>query len=128
MKYQHILHIDDDEDDLELFCIAVGKISDTVVCSSLSDAALALKKLAARELEPHIIFLDLNMPVMNGQQFLVEIKKHPELKHIPIVILSTSSHDATIKLVKKLGAADFLSKPGNFNRMVEMLHPILQNH
>ena len=125
MAYQNLLLIDDDEDDRGIFTDAVKEVSESVICHTLSSAREALKKLLAKDLKPHVIFLDLNMPVMNGQQFLIEIKKHVELKNIPVIILSTTSNSATIKLTKELGAHDFISKPGRFNELVHILTSIL---
>ena len=122
MKYQNILLIDDDEDDQEIFLTAVGQVSDSVNCHAMSDASDALEKLSSREITPEVIFLDLNMPKMNGQQFLVEIKKREALRNIPIIIFSTTSHLATIQLTKDLGATDFITKPGKYEDLVSILN------
>ncbi|MDF2438638.1 MAG: response regulator receiver protein [Bacteroidota bacterium] len=121
MAYKKILLVDDDEDDQEIFLSAVNEVSENAECLPLSDATEALAKLSAKEIEPDVIFLDLNMPVMNGQQFLVEIKKREELKKIPVIIFSTSSHLATIQLMKDLGAADFITKPDKYDELVKIL-------
>jgi CheY-like chemotaxis protein len=126
MAYQNILLIDDDEDDQEIFLEAVREISSEVVCTALSNAPEALQKLGSGELQPDVIFLDLNMPVMSGQQFLAEIKRQPELNSIPVIIFSTSSHAATIALTKEMGAADFITKPGTYNVLVTILTPLLR--
>jgi CheY-like chemotaxis protein len=62
---------------------------------------------------------------MTGQQFLLEIKKRPELKNIPVIIFSTSSHSHTMQLVKDFGAYDFITKPGLFNELVTTLRRLL---
>ena len=125
MKYQNLLLIDDDEDDQEIFLAALNEISASVKCSAFSAAREALSMLISKEINPEVIFLDLNMPVMNGQQFLVEIKKIKELENIPIIIFSTSSHPGTIQLTKELGAADFITKPNNFDGLINILKPII---
>lgn len=121
MLYTHILLIDDDEDDQEIFLSALNVAACDVKCSIQCSAVDALHQLANQRLSPDVIFLDLNMPVMNGQQFLVEIKKHEILQAIPIIVLSTSSHSATIALTKELGATDFVTKPDKFNELVAIL-------
>ena len=126
MDYKNILLIDDDTDDQEIFLSALSKISDSIVCTACSDASLALSKLLGKEIKPDIIFLDLNMPVMTGQQFLVEIKKHQNIKEIPVIVFSTTSHFPTIQLVKSLGALDFITKPGKFTDYITILTPILK--
>jgi CheY-like chemotaxis protein len=126
MVYNNILLIDDDEDDQEIFRTALDKIEPSVRCTELNNAREALQKLVAGEIRPDLIFLDLNMPLMNGQQFLMEIKKVDDLKDIPVIILSTSSHKATIELTKELGAMDFYSKPDKFEDLTGLLRSVLE--
>lgn len=127
MLYKNILMIDDDEDDQEFFVTAIDQLSKEVTCTAISKASEALQKLKEQVLKPDLIFLDLNMPVMNGQQFLIEIKKDPELQNIPIIILSTSSHETTIKSMKELGAKNFITKPDSFDKLVLLLTPFVHH-
>ena len=120
-----ILHIDDDEDDQEIFLTALLEVTRNVIYSALGSAAAALKQLNANELKPDVIFLDLNMPEMNGQQFLVERNKYESLKRIPVIVLSTSAHKPTIQRVKELGAKDFITKPDSFEELINKLRLIL---
>lgn len=125
MAFRNLLLIDDDDEDQEIFITATSSISDSIQCTALSDASKALHRLTRKELTPDVIFLDLNMPVMNGQQFLAEIKKTEALKHIPVIIFSTSSQPSTIQAMKSLGAHAFITKPGLFDELVSILKPIL---
>lgn len=125
MSYHNILLIDDDDDDQEIFLTAIEEVDCEVKCTALSDATEALQKLVSKDLTPDLIFLDLNMPVMNGQQFLTEIKKTEGLKTIPVIIISTSTHTPTIKLTKDLGASEFITKPSKFDELVNILTPLL---
>lgn len=125
MTYNKILVIDDDIDDQEIFLTALESTLSTVKCVAVGSAVEALKKLGNGELTTDIIFLDLNMPVMTGQQFLAEIKKDERLCNIPIVVLSTSSHQPTIEQAMNLGAANFITKPDKFNELVRILKEIL---
>ena len=125
MRYKTVLLIDDDVDDREIFEAALRKTALPVQCTALDNGIKALEMLRNRQISPQLIFLDLNMPIMNGQQFLVEIKSDELLKHIPIVILSTSSHKSTIELTKELGAMDFFSKPDNFEELTGLLSSVL---
>lgn len=120
---QTILHIDDDNDDRELFASAVYEISKTAKCVSFSDANKALKSLESLEVAPDYIFLDLNMPMMNGQEFLSAIKTNLNLNHIPVIIFSTSSHPATIQLLIEMGAEAFITKPADYTEFMEILTP-----
>ena len=125
MGYKKILLIDDDDDDQEIFVKALADISDSVACSVYSNAQKALQDLIEKKINPDVIFLDLNMPIMNGHQFLIEVKKAENLKSIPVIIFSTSSHIHTIELSKELGAHDFITKPNNFDNLITILKPLI---
>lgn len=125
MRFKNLLLLDDDEDDQELFIEAVREISSDIKVTVLPDAATALEKLSNKSVIADVIFSDLNMPRMTGQQFLLEIKKRPELKDIPVIIFSTSSHTHTMQLVKDFGAHEFITKPGLFNELVTTLRRLL---
>lgn len=125
MKFQNLLLIDDDEDDQELFIEAAKEIAPDINITVVPDASIALEKLISKAVTADVIFSDLNMPRMNGQQFLLEIKRRPDLKDIPVIIFSTSSHAHTIQLVKDFGAHDFITKPGLFNELVSTLRRLL---
>lgn len=125
MRYQNLLLIDDDHEDHEIFLAAVEEIPGPVSCVALTEAVQALQKLAAREITPDVIFLDLNMPVMNGQQFLAAIKQDDALKSIPVIIFSTSSSQATMRLTKELGAAGFITKPDTYDALVQILTSVV---
>lgn len=71
----------------------------------------ALEILEDNKKLPDLIFLDLNMPKMNGLEFLKILKSNQELKHIPIVILSTSSYFQDLKECYKIGIAGYIIKP-----------------
>ena len=121
MLYKNILLIDDDTDDQEIFLTALESVSKTVVCTTISDAREALHQLSKKQMTTDLIFLDLNMPVMTGQQFLTALKEDKELRHIPVIVLSTSSNTTTIRLAKELGAKDFITKPDKFNDLINIL-------
>ena len=125
MHYQNILLIDDDEDDQEIFLTALESTRKPVRCTVLDSARKALRQIVQGEIEADLIFLDLNMPLMNGQQFLTEIKKDEQLRKIPVVILSTSSNAATAMQVKQLGACHFFTKPDRFEDLVAILNEVL---
>jgi CheY-like chemotaxis protein len=125
MLYSNILLIDDDEDDQEIFVTALKELGSAVVCQAEHSAREALRKLENSQVAADVIFLDLNMPIMNGIQFLKEVKKKESLKDIPVIILTTSSNSETIKETKALGAADFITKPNNFSELKKILQSII---
>ncbi len=126
MQYQNILIIDDDVEDQEIFNDAVQSISGDISCTSLTDAREALDKLDSRQLNPEVIFLDLNMPMMNGMDFLRELKQRPHLQDIHVIIFSTSSNPNTISQAKQLGAEDFITKPSRFSDLINVLKPLIK--
>ncbi|MEO5889598.1 MAG: response regulator [Ferruginibacter sp.] len=125
MAYRNILLIDDDVEDQEIFREALQVLSDSLICTAFSNAKEALNKLTVDALNPDVIFLDLNMPIMSGQEFLTYVKKLDTKKDIPVIIFSTSSNPSTIQVTKDLGAIDFITKPDRFDRLVEILKPII---
>jgi CheY-like chemotaxis protein len=125
MNYRRILHIDDDEDDQEIFQTALRQVTESIDYRPITSAVTALEQLLNKVLEADLIFLDLNLPEMNGQQFLTELKKHERLRGIPVIVLSTSAHAPTIKNIKELGAHDFITKPTNFKEFTQILKSIL---
>ena len=120
----NILMIDDDEDDQMLFLQALTEINKTVICNTAMNGQDALKKLEIPP-PPDIIFLDLNMPIMNGFECLTALKKQKRFEHIPVVIFSTASDASTIELTRKLGAAAFFHKPIDFNHLIEKLDKVI---
>lgn len=70
---------------------------------------------------PNILLLDLNMPRKNGFQALSEIKDDPNLRRLPVVVMTTSSADEDVVKTYMLGVNSFVTKPFNFNRLVEMV-------
>jgi CheY-like chemotaxis protein len=71
--------------------------------------------------EPGIILLDLNMPKMDGREALAEIKADPELRSIPVVVLTTSKAEEDILRSYDLGANSFITKPVTFTGLVEVM-------
>ena len=70
---------------------------------------------------PGLILLDLNMPRLDGREALAEIKKDPDLRRIPIVILTTSKAEEDVLRSYDLGANSFISKPVTFGALVELM-------
>jgi len=66
---------------------------------------------AEKSPRPGLILLDLNLPGTDGREFLKEIKKDPELKTIPVIILTTSSDDKDIETCYQAGANSYIQKP-----------------
>lgn len=121
-----ILIVDDDNEDCELFHEAINTIDSAIKCWTARDGRQAIHVLTKElVIPPDYIFLDINMPVMNGRDTLMEIKKNTRLRDIPVIMYSTTSDTREIQGYYQLGAYDFLIKPSNFNRLVEALTSII---
>jgi CheY-like chemotaxis protein len=79
---------------------------------------------AATAPRPGLILLDLNMPRKDGRQALQEIKSDPELRRIPVVILTTSKTEQDILSAYDLGANSFITKPVTFERLVDIIRAL----
>lgn len=75
---------------------------------------------------PGLILLDLNMPKKDGREALKEIKEDPELKHLPVVVLTTSKAEEDIIKTYDLGVSSFITKPVTFAGLVEMVKTLAE--
>lgn len=103
--------IDDDADDREIFEESLAAEHPSILYQEAENGAVAFEKLQSGAFQkPDLIFLDLNMPIMDGRTFLHLIKADPELKDIPVIIYSTSSSEADKKFATENNASAFLTK------------------
>jgi CheY-like chemotaxis protein len=126
MSATTFLLVDDDSDDTELFTEAVEAADSSVLFYSASDGKEALDKLSAKAiLAPDLIFLDINMPEMNGWQFLRKLKGDDDLKDIPVIMYSTSSQATDFKNASANGALCFFTKPNSFLHLKKILEVVI---
>lgn len=117
---------DDDEDDRLLFTDAFDELKINTVVSTFNNGQLLMDFLNNPEsVLPHIIFLDLNMPIKNGIDCLKEIKQNERLKNIAIAIYSTSSSDDDVENTFVLGANVYIKKPADFNTLKKILNDVV---
>jgi CheY-like chemotaxis protein len=129
MQPKSILIIDDDIDDCQIFCEAIKEVASDAKCVSIVDSDKALQHLAKATAElPDLIFLDINMPLMNGKECLSALKRNQKLKHIPVVMYSTTFNPTEIKTYYSLGAQDFIVKPNEYTRLVKELSKVLEKN
>lgn len=127
MEKKIILLADDDRDDTELFCEALSDIDDRIACQFSVNGTQLLKQLEDLTGRPHLIFLDLNMPIMSGWQCLQILKEDERYRAIPVIMISTSSHEKEIEMASDLGALCYFVKPNNFNELKNVLRVITEN-
>ncbi|MBK8363928.1 MAG: response regulator [Bacteroidia bacterium] len=121
-----IFLVDDDEDDQLFFTDALKEIDPAIQCSVARNGKDAIKILQGLNELPDVLFLDLNMPYMNGFECLKVLKTEIKLSLIPIVIFTTSNDPRDVQLTHRLGAEVFLSKPNDFNQLKLKLEHILK--
>ena len=122
------LLVDDDEDDTEIFAIAMGEADSSIDCVFATDAAAALSLLENKSFVPDYIFLDLNMPQMSGKECLVEIRKRPHLSTVPVIIFSTSASQRDMDDTHALGASSFITKPPLIATLTEKLLEVVEGN
>ena len=118
--------VDDDTDDQIFLKEALMANDNSATFGTAYDGleALSYLKKAPNPL-PDAIFLDLNMPGMNGKQCLAELKRTPFLRNIPVIIYSTTSEKKEIQETIQLGASYFLIKKSSFKELCEELSSII---
>ncbi len=122
-----VLIVDDDADDRKLFIEAVKEVDPYIECITAGDGQQALEVLRKPgSILPDFIFLDLRMPRYNGKRCLQEIKKDERLKHIPVIIYSTSREVEESQELKAMGAVHFISKPGNPEEIYYLVSFVLE--
>ena len=124
-KMLHVLLVDDDTTDRELFMDAINLAGKEYKVSEAANGSEALQFLQSADVLPDLVILDLNMPVMDGRDTLKEIKKQEALKSIPVCIMSTSSAHFDILNAYETGASLFLVKPFDFKELIEMVTSLL---
>ena len=106
-----VLYADDDWEDLEFFAAMLKIVDPNATCIYARDGIEAIETLSNSLVVPDYIFLDINMPVMDGRTCLREIRKDHRFADVPIVIYTTSSDPKEKELCLELGAAAYLFKP-----------------
>ena len=125
MAIKNILLIDDDLDEHEFFINAIKQVGDQYSCTAICCGMEALQAIKSFEVKPDIIFLDLNMPGMNAEDFLFGLEAFAPLHAIPVVIYSGYMSPYNISPGWP-GVEYHLKKPGSFNELVASLTVILQ--
>jgi len=126
MNHTKILLVDDDPDDQLIFADALNEIATGIECATANNGMEAITYLETTIALPSLIFLDLNMPGMNGFQCVGQIKKDERFKQIPVIIYTTSDDPKDEKRTKESGAEIFFTKTSDFKLLKEKLFNILK--
>ena len=120
-----ILLVEDDQVDVMTVKRALKEIHVTNPVVNLENGEEALKYLRdPHSAKPCIILLDLNMPVMNGIEFLQVAKQDAQLKRIPVVVLTTSEEQQDKVNSFDWGVAGYMAKPVDYRQFVEVMRSI----
>lgn len=128
-KEIHILLVEDNEGDILLTTEALdeGKIKNSI--SVVRDGWEAIQYLEKNEgyedaQEPDLVLLDINLPKMNGHKVLKHIKNHKDLKHIPVIMLTTSSDESDVIKSYENHTNCYITKPVDINQFLEVISSI----
>jgi CheY-like chemotaxis protein len=119
------LLVDDDRDDQQILSEAIHEVAPEAICLTASDGIDAMEKLREEKINPDYIFLDINMPRMNGCEFLKSIKRMKDLKNIPVVVHSTSTSSGEVERLVQLGASGVHVKSCDYKSICGMLRKYL---
>jgi CheY-like chemotaxis protein len=120
-----ILYIDDDAEDLEIFQAAISLIAPACQYFQASDGNEGLRKL--KSITPDYIFLDVNMPRMNGLEVLEAIRADKDLRRSRVIMFSTTILDGDAHLYRAKGAHKSITKPNSFKQLCEILQSIFSH-
>jgi CheY-like chemotaxis protein len=115
--------VDDDPDDTEIFCEAINEIDGSIVCFSALTGGDAIRKID--QSAPDVIFLDVNMPTMNGWEVLRKLKRDAEHRSRPVIMYSTSTHEEDVQHARQLGAVLFFVKPFDYEMLKKGLKVVI---
>ncbi len=131
-KQMNILLADDDTDDCFFFEKALSEIPISTQLTMVNNGERLMDYLSKNiEQLPDVLFLDLNMPRKSGFECLTEIMENSKLKDLPVIMFSTSYtmdpnyEQSMIDVLYKLGAQDYIRKPGDFSKLKELIHQSL---
>jgi len=119
MEIKNILLVEDDELDVISVERSLKKLDHPYELETTYNGIEALEVLNQAKQQkrplPDVILLDLNMPKMNGIEFLKELRKDENLKNIQVFVMTTSGDESDRKITEQLGVSGYLIKPLNFN-------------
>ena len=123
-----IMIIDDDPDDRELFGEALSEVDDSFELISAKNGEYALEMMKDANFQtPMFIFLDLNMPRMNGWTCLSHFQKIKKVKPSRVIMYSTSQTEEDMQRALDSGASYFLTKPSRFSELVTTISKVIHH-
>lgn len=122
MELNKILIVDDSQLIHSMYRLVLNRYKDCKIVDAMN--GLEALDVLSRENDFSLILLDINMPVMNGLQFMEKIKAENLYKHIPIIVISTEGKEADTLRALKLGASGYVVKPFKSHVLYELIEKI----
>jgi CheY-like chemotaxis protein len=119
--------IDDDHDDQLFFELAISEMEVPIDFRFADDGIMGLAMLSNPDFNPDFIFVDMNMPRMNGMECLAKIKNIDRLKQVPVFMYSTTADDYVARDCMKLGAAGVIKKQTSISAISEKLLRVFES-
>ena len=131
MSQLKIILADDDPDDCYIFSHVLSDVVPNAEIACLSDCESLLRHLKSLQTQgnecatPDLIFLDLNMPIMSGQECLMKIKEDHICKNVPVIIYSTASRPEIIQECRRIGASLYIVKPTSEENLRKIIMSVI---
>lgn len=120
---------EDDEDDRLLFHEALNEINSRIPLIESHDGVHLMKNLKEHEIEKgDILFLDLNMPLMNGFECMDQIKDNNKLNRVKVVVFSTTAEEDYVEKSFQKGAFMYVKKPDSFQMLINTIKKVLDSN
>lgn len=123
-RQKKLMVVDDSKTSLGALTYSFEENGYSVVTASTGAEAFKLLTTNKDSL-PDLIVCDINMPEMNGIDFITALKKENDLKYIPVVFLTTETQKEVVQKGKELGAAAWLVKPAQPDQLLSLIHKII---
>lgn len=121
--------VEDDIDDQDIFQMALRLADPQVSCFVASNGVEALSWLDSKtEPDPEFIFIDINMPLMNGIEFLSALRKSGRCQGSKVYFYSTSVNSPVVEAAKELAVTELIKKPDNIQELVGILKKIVADN
>jgi len=123
----NVFAIDDDEDDLGMVFDALDGNPKVKTIQTMTDASESIRLFESGQIKPDLIFLDLNMPQMDGFKTLECIRAIPDMENTPVVILTTSARIEDVRKSLRGTATSFIVKPDNIDELKSKSTEVIQS-
>jgi CheY-like chemotaxis protein len=124
LMHKNFFLIDDDPDELDIFSEALREVDPSCTCIWADSPFTALELLKTQV--PDIIFLDINMPRMDGFDCLKEIKKLPQMAAVPVILYSNGINDDACKRAIKMGASGCVRKASDIPKLTAIIRQVIK--